>query len=48
MGFSEIAPPPYGGRPFIQSLNPLDIQVNLADPLDIHLKYFENPLDIQI
>ena len=31
-----------------QNRNPLDIQVNFADPLDIHLQFLRNPLDIQI
>lgn len=31
---------PCSGCPFFQSLNPLDIQVNLDDSLEIHLEYF--------
>ena len=46
--FPEIVRTPHvEDVPFFKIETSLDIQVNLADPLDIHLQYFGDPLDIR-
>ena len=43
----SVPPPHVEDVPFFKIETPLDIQVNLADPLDIHLQFFGDPLDIR-